>query len=324
VDAAWALIDAGLNVLLLNGKLPAWPKADGGAGWKDATLDLGTLSLLAERYPRATNVGIQPGRSGLLGVDLDETKPAETVPALLRLRAVAEEHGGLPETLTCRTGSGGRHLYFHAPSDRVIGQGQGVPTPAMGGLTESGVDYRCGSGYLVAPGSIHPKTGRPYRWETASGLFERELVVDAPEWLLEFLDPPDGGRPAVPEGWTPSAPSTSEQTRVGGLVRARVARLSALGEGMGRRTELQKAAGCLGGWCWTGFPESDLRASMYDAAHACGHYDADTVRAIDDAIAWGLARPRPLPPDSLTYRMRQSLAVPALWRSTWPKSWSAR
>lgn len=290
------LVQAGLHVLLLVGKVP-----HGGHGWLDATRDLGELERRRLAQPHATNVGVQPGMSGYVGVDLDEAKPREATPALIRLLEVAEQHGGLPATLTCRTGSGGRHLWFREHPDHELGQRNGVPNPATGNV-ESGVDYRGRKGYLVAPPSIHPKTGQPYRWETPSGQFEPDLVLPMPDWLVEFLDPPKAqlSRPKVGEIHA----DERDQRRVVGMVEHACSRIAALGPGMSRRTTIQREAYRLAGFLWTGYPRSALVERLQDAAHRCGHLDADTVRTIDCAIDDGVQRPLELPPDAPDYATR--------------------
>ena len=302
MSPAHQLIDAGLHVFPLVGKVPP-----GGHGYLDATADPVAFDALQAARPEATNIGIQPGRAGLVVVDLDETKEAATVPALARLHAVAELHGGLPRTLTVRTGSGGRHLYFRMPG-RDLGQMNGIRNPDTG-RTESGVDVRGSKGYVVAPPSIHPKTGKPYAW--IGGGFDWDQVADMPTWLLDFLDPLEVRAPslAAPD-WTPPAASTDRDVRrVEGMVRRAVDELSGLGEGMSRRTEIQRTAYRLAGLLWTGYAASDLRAAMMHAAQACGHLDRDTERCIDDAIRDGQGAPVPMPPDSPEWEASEAQRV---------------
>lgn len=296
------LMSEGLHAFPLVGKMPY-----GGRGYLDATDIPDAYDRMQASRPGATNVGIQPGRAGLVVVDLDETKEASSVPAITRLHALAEQHGGLPKTLTVRTGSGGRHLYFRMPAARSLGQMNGVMNPETG-RTESGVDVRGTKGYVVAPPSIHPKTGKAYEW--VGGSFDWGKVADMPGWLLDFLDPLEVKLPqlAAPD-WTPPDSTDRDQRRVEGMVRRAVEELSALGEGMSRRTELQRTAYRLAGLLWTGFPESGLRAAMLQAAQGCGHLDRDTERCINDAIRDGQGAPVPLPPDSPEWEAQQSSAA---------------
>jgi hypothetical protein len=296
---AHELMAAGLHAFPLVGKMPY-----GGRGFLDATDVPEDYERMRASRPEATNVGIQPGRAGLVVVDLDETKEASKVPAITRLHALAEQHGGLPRTLTVRTGSGGRHLYFRMPPDRPIGQMNGVRNPDTG-RTESGVDVRGTKGYVVAPPSIHPKTGKRYEW--VGGAFAWDKVADLPAWLLDFLDPPEVRVQLAAPDWTPP-PSSSDrdQRRVAGMVQRAVDEIGALGEGMGRRSEIQRAAYRLAGLLWTGYPGHELRAAMLHAADQCGHLDRDTERCIDDAIADGQGCPVPLPPDSPEWEAQQA------------------
>lgn len=293
------LINAGLHVFPLIGKMPY-----GGRGYLDATASPDDYAAMLASRPEATNIGVQPGRAGLVVVDLDETKEASTVPALARLHEVAAAHGGLPRTLTVRTGSGGRHLYFRMP-ERRLGQLNGVKNPATG-RTESGVDVRGAKGYVVAPPSIHPKTGRAYEW--VGGSFDWSKVADLPGWLHDFLDPVEVAAPqlAAPD-WKPPAGATDrDQRRVEGMVRRAVEEIGSLGEGMSRRTEIQRTAYRLAGLLWTGFPESELQSAMQAAAQRCGHLDRDTERCIRDAIRDGQQAPVPLPPDSAEWEATQA------------------
>ena len=57
-------------------------------------------------------------------------------------------------TATVATGGGGWHLYYRHPGHPLL--------PALPG--HAGVDVKADGGYVVAPPSIHPDTGRPYRW----------------------------------------------------------------------------------------------------------------------------------------------------------------
>lgn len=287
------LVDQGLAVFALKGKVPP-----GGHGFKDATTDPKRLAELAAKWPDAGNFGIQPGMCGLVVVDLDEHKSADRVPALIRLHEVAERNGGLPETLTVRTGSGGRHLYFLADKLHPLGQMNGIYNPTSR-ATESGVDVRGTKGYVVCPPSVHPNTGRSYTWVNVER-FDWAHVKPMPAWLHEWLDPP---RIKISSnGWVPPAqlPDAADhnQRRVQGLLTAVCDRIGELGEGMSRRTELQRAAYRMAGLLWTGFSKDSMRHQLYSAAHACGKNDRDAFRAIDAALDDGETAPYDLPPDS--------------------------
>jgi hypothetical protein len=64
------------------------------------------------------------------------------------------DRGLMTPTATVATGGGGWHLYYRHPGTPLL--------PALPG--RPGVDVKADSGYVVAPPSAHPGTGRPYRW----------------------------------------------------------------------------------------------------------------------------------------------------------------
>ena len=292
-DQAMQIVQHGLHVFPLKGKIPP-----GGQGFKDATTDPAKLEQLTNRFPQASNLGLQPGRSGLVVVDLDEHKTADAVPAVVRLHQLAKQHGGLPDTLTVRTGSGGRHLYFRADPLQPLGQRNGVYNPETR-TTDKGVDVRGDKGYVVLPPSIHPDTGKPYEW-VGCDAFDWDRVLPMPPWLIEFLDPPRADLEVTE--WSPPPVAyeadSSEQRRVAGIINAVCDQIAELGPGQNRRTELMRAAYRLGGLAWTGYPVENMRASLQSAASKCGKANRDSFRAIDAALADGQEKPYPLPPDS--------------------------
>lgn len=87
----------------------------------------------------------------------------------------------LPRSAYVQTGSGpgSLHIYYGHP---------GVPVPNSAGRLSLGVDVRGDGGYVVAPPSIHPRTGRPYVW------VQRAPVEEMPPALVTACLPP----PAAP------------------------------------------------------------------------------------------------------------------------------
>ena len=102
--------------------------------------------------------------------------------SLARLEAA---HGPLPETVECRTGGGGRHLYFAHPGVRVRNRVGIVP----------GIDVRGDGGCVVAPPSIHP-TGRSYAWVPGHGPDE-VACARMTGWLLALIRDDDRRRAAT-------------------------------------------------------------------------------------------------------------------------------
>lgn len=116
--------------LVPNAKVPLTPN-----GFKDATRDPETVRQWWTRWPDA-NVGVVTGRaSGVVVLDVDRKHGVDGVVAATEL--------DLPETLVCRTPTGGFHLIFQAP-DTVVARKIGV---------RPGLDILGEGGYFVAPGS---------------------------------------------------------------------------------------------------------------------------------------------------------------------------
>jgi hypothetical protein len=135
-------------------------------GWPQGVFD--TPDRFADLLDGWTgNVGMVCGR-GLFVLDIDRYKPGCTWPDL---------EGRLPETLTAETGSGGLHLVFR--TDRQI------PTRPMPG--QVGIDVRGDGGQIVVAPSVHPDTGRAYRW-----LNDIE-PANAPGWLEDLIAGPVNG-----------------------------------------------------------------------------------------------------------------------------------
>ncbi len=169
----------GVRFIPLNGKVPR----PGIAGWNRADYDH-TLEQ-AEQWAREGNVGIIGGR--LIVLDIDKQTPE--VEALV---------AGLPSTVRARTGKGS-HLYFLAP--------EGVRLGNSAGALPKGIDVRGAGGYVVAPGSIHPDTGRQYAWEAGCAPWEIDFAP-LPESVVALIKGPKvrpsrEGRPVIEKPVTP-------------------------------------------------------------------------------------------------------------------------
>ncbi len=113
-----------------------------------------------DQHPDA-NIGIHC--KGLVVIDVDVNKGGDDSLALLEMTY------GLPETLTTRTPTGGRHLYYRTS----------VAVPNGVDSLGAGLDVRSERGYVVAPGS-EVDAGR-YR-------YEQDIPVSpAPDWLIQKL-----------------------------------------------------------------------------------------------------------------------------------------
>lgn len=155
---------AGWPIFPLRGKQPLTRH-----GFKEATVDHDQIYAWWHKWPHA-NIGfaILPG---LMVIDIDPRAGGST-----NLAELTSEHGPIPATLTAISGrgDGGCHYYLVRP-------------PGMLTTTRlpRGVDYReGGKHYVVAPPSIHPDTGRPYRWAN------NHDIALPPQWLTDLLRAP--------------------------------------------------------------------------------------------------------------------------------------
>lgn len=138
-------------------------------GKDDATTDLATALGWWRRAPRA-NVGIVCGPSGFIALDVDPRNGGDDT-----LHELEVELGELPLTIESHSGGGGRHLLFRHPGGQLVG------------IAGEGLDVK-DAGYIVAPPSIHPETGRPYAWSVDGDPDEVELA-ELPERWLQRLRP---------------------------------------------------------------------------------------------------------------------------------------
>ncbi len=166
-ELGWALVR-------LDGKRPK------DTGWettspdRDADHVAGLWSVWAKRW----NMGVALGPSGLCVLEYDTDAAAARLADLL--------DGDLPLTPIAQTGSGRLHLYFRDP---------GVAKSARGGL-----ELRTGAHQCVVPPSLHPGTGRRYRWLANLEPWSVELV-DVPRAVLDHMASTLNGK-AEPVGET--------------------------------------------------------------------------------------------------------------------------
>ena len=137
------------------------------------------LSAINYQY----NLGITTGRaSGIIVLDVDDLK---------KFHQFCWDNGlEIPETFQVKTGSGGFHYYYRYPSN---GNHYGNRS-----CKKYGFDIRGIGGQVVAPGSVHIKTGNQYEIEKFAD------IADAPAWLLNYSL--TGNLPATPSP-APKTPS---------------------------------------------------------------------------------------------------------------------
>jgi hypothetical protein len=147
---------------------PVFPVAQSKApmtdnGVKDATTDEAQIRQWWEENPQA-NIGMATGQ--IFAVDLDPPDGPESWFFLTEEKEV-------PATTQVKTPSGGRHLYFQAPTGVRIKN-------SVSGLGD-GVDVRGHDGYVIVPPSTID--GSTYKYAV------QEEIANAPFWLLsEVVD----------------------------------------------------------------------------------------------------------------------------------------
>jgi len=116
--------------------------AKGSAGFHDALVRDAALKKWPDIH--AGNIGLFPGASGLLVIDVDVKTHKDGTPGvgIETMKALQSKHGKLPETLTIKTPSGGWHLYFQKPDIDHVGN------DSIG----KDIDIRCDGGYVLTPG----------------------------------------------------------------------------------------------------------------------------------------------------------------------------
>ena len=147
-------------------------------GYKHATASAAQVAAWATAAPHA-NIGLAPGPSGFLVLDLD----AED--AVAHAAALGSHEG---DTLTIATGRGW-HRYYARPSLPHIGNATIAPH----------LDVRCDAGYVLGAGSMHP-SGAAYR------VLHRRPIAPCPAGVVDALRaklaPPAPVR-STPRPWRP-------------------------------------------------------------------------------------------------------------------------
>jgi hypothetical protein len=227
-------------------------------GFYAATLDPARLAAMLATV-RGGLLAIRTGRaSGLCVVDIDPRNGGQLDRALMT------------PTATVATGGGGWQLYYRHP---------GAPTvPALPGVP--GVDIKADGGYVVAPPSIHPGTGRPYRWAG-----DRPVTEMRPALRAAVARPAAPPVPAVPAPHGPVPPGgagriSSPPALLDALLRA--VREAPAGR---RRVTLYGAARGVARMVAAGaLTEADARAALTATGHQVSQPARDIAAAIDGAF----------------------------------------
>lgn len=158
------------------------------------------------RFLARPNVGLLTGKRVFV-VDLDLYKTPAAAQWWARVLAL-HNNGMDVETVSQRTGGGGRQLFFSAPT------GWTPPT----GKTPIGIDIRGMGGFAVLPPSKH-ESGSQYEWE--DGHEPGEIgVMEAPQWLCTEID-----NLIVEHGGQPVGTQQAQKTATPNLSVSPIARL---------------------------------------------------------------------------------------------------
>jgi hypothetical protein len=161
---ALAYATAGFPVFPCTGKQPLTAH-----GFKDASTDAAQVRRWWQTYPQA-NIAFATGVMFWV-LDVDPRHDGDV--ALVELERA---HGPLPDTVHVLTGNGGTHYYFAADARIRCSSGSLPP----------GLDVRGSGGYVIAPPSIHPETGRLYRFEIGAALDDIPQAA-GPAWLTNLI-----------------------------------------------------------------------------------------------------------------------------------------
>jgi hypothetical protein len=225
-------------------------------GFHAATTSPARLAAMLAVVPRGL-LAIRTGTvSGLAVVDIDPRNGGQVDPALMT------------PTAAVATGGGGWHLYYRHPGGPLLA--------ALPG--RAGVDIKTDGGYVVAPPSAHPGTGRRYR--RVNG----RAVAEMPPALAAALTPPPAAdRPAPLSGPVPVR-------RAGGisspaaLLAAHLRAVTTAPEGRRRVTLYGAARGIVRMVTAGALTEADARAALTAAGLAAQQTERDIRAAIDGAF----------------------------------------
>ncbi len=237
-------------------------------GFKDATADEKQIGKWWTSCPDA-NIGLAlDGKFWVLDVDNPDGEKS--------LTELEAQHEPLPPTTQIRTGSGGRHIYFSAPSFRV---------KTTAGKLGSGIDVRGASGYVLVPPS---RTVAEYVW------ISRNRLIQAPEWLLALVRGPlrashGSAHPQGPKRLTPLSRAYARSILTGELSYLRQA---IPGE---RNYRLNRAAFRLGQLVATGsLDRGKVETRLTRCALATGLVLAEIEPVIQSALLAGAQQPGPM------------------------------
>lgn len=278
LDEGLRLIDEGRQMFLLGaGKRPvancpecpeAGPNHPGDEcghllchGFYAATNDPDRFREIRRAVPRGMLAVRTGAASDLVIVDGDPRHGAQLDPVLM------------PPTRYVITGSDGWHGWYWHP---------GVPIPNSASRIGPGIDIRGDGGYAVCPPSVHPRSGRPYRWINSYPM--REM----PAALVKACLPP---RTAVASGDATWSTTTAEGiSRPDRLLAALVDAVDRAPEGRRRVTLYGVSRGFARMVAAGAISRADAWSVLTDAGRRAEQTERDIRRAIEGGFhAEGIA-----------------------------------
>ena len=254
-------------------------------GFKDASVDPARIRTWWTEHPAAM-IGVPTGtKSNVWVLDIDNKPGKDGIGALASLQAT---HGTLPETVTCRTPSGGSHFYFKCGGVEIRNRGD----------VEPGIDVRGEGGYVIAPGSVRAD-GCIYEWTD-----QPDDLADAPPWLLERVV-----KRATAKVSSPARASDPSSAYVDAAVSDELKKL--VGTSAGRNNQLNDSAFAIGTFVGAdAMSRSQAETRLFGAALANGYTDQDGASAtratIKSGLDAGILKPRDLP----VPKVQRSLLMP--------------
>ncbi|MCI3276290.1 bifunctional DNA primase/polymerase [Streptomyces cylindrosporus] len=226
------------------------------------------------------NVGIAPGPSGLVVIDLDvpkeeKRKGSSAAPdGATSFSALCERaEVPWPTTYTVRTPSGGLHLYFATPPDIRLHSTARTVAPNM--------DTRAWGGNVVAAGSSTPQGAYIVTDDVPAAVL--------PTWLLHHLQTPP---PPIVAAAPLLIPGQATRRATAALERETAA-VRGTSEG-GRNNRLLAGARSLGRFvAWGEIPRDAVEEAFQAAGETAGLPTAECRTTIRSALDWSIRTCRP-------------------------------
>jgi hypothetical protein len=221
-------------------------------GFYAAARDPDRITAMHQAVPRGL-VAVRTGQpADVAVVDIDPRNGGAVLPDLM------------PPTRCVRTGSGGWHLYYRHPGGTLAAKLNGY----------DGIDIKADGGYVVAPPSLHPHTGKPYEWVGQRPIAQMSSALLA---ACRPNEPPPVMTPAatvtpLDRGRGISDPAALLAAHLDAVARAPEGRRRNTLYGAARGVARMVAAGAL--------TPADAYAALYATGRAAGQSDRDIHAAI--------------------------------------------